>query len=142
MNIEVRASERTQKTKLSTSSIATSIRELTHEQMQPFLSNQWWSYLQTYGNRQRHGYAKGYTYPKITPQASRRDAWPPSGGLPAAISISAASSTSISTASSTAIMNPLGRRPGRATRTSSCRSRWRPPRTRRSSPTGPTRSRG
>ena len=51
--------------------------------MQPFLSNQWWSYLQTYGNRSRHGYAKGYTYPKMTPQAARRDAWPPSGGLPA-----------------------------------------------------------
>ena len=51
--------------------------------MQPFLSNQWWSYLQTYGNRQRHGYAKGYAYPKMTPQAARRDAWPPGGGLPA-----------------------------------------------------------
>ena len=51
--------------------------------MRPFLSNQWWSYLQTYGNRSRHGYAKGYAYPKMTPQAARRDAWPPSGGLPA-----------------------------------------------------------
>ena len=51
--------------------------------MRPFLSNQWWSYLQTYGNRSRHGYAKGYAYPKMTPQAARRDAWPPGGGLPA-----------------------------------------------------------
>jgi predicted TIM-barrel fold metal-dependent hydrolase len=51
--------------------------------MRPFLSNQWWSYLQTYGARSRHGYSKGYAYPKMTPQAARRDAWPPGGGLPA-----------------------------------------------------------
>ena len=51
--------------------------------MRPFLSNQWWNYIQTYGNRSRHGYSKGYAYPKMTPQAARRDAWPPGGGLPA-----------------------------------------------------------
>jgi predicted TIM-barrel fold metal-dependent hydrolase len=46
------------------------------------LSNQWWSHLQTYGLRPRHGFAKTYPMPKITPQAARRDAWPPTGGLP------------------------------------------------------------
>ena len=81
MNIEVRAKERTQTSKLSIIDCDFHPR-LTHEQMKPFLTNQWWSYLQTYGNRQRHGQAKGYNYPKIVPQASRRDAWPPSGGPP------------------------------------------------------------
>src|SRR2546429_98213 len=46
------------------------------------LSNQWWSHLQTYGLRPRHGYTKAYPMPKITPQAARRDAWPPNGGMP------------------------------------------------------------
>src|SRR2546421_568381 len=52
------------------------------EALRPYLSNRWWDYLQTYGLRSRHGFAKGYPYPKGTPQASRRDAWPPGGGLP------------------------------------------------------------
>ena len=81
MNIEVRAQDRAQQSKLSIIDCDFHPR-LTHEQMKPFLTNQWWSYLQTYGNRQRHGQAKGYNYPKIVPQASRRDAWPPSGGPP------------------------------------------------------------
>src|ERR1041384_3694482 len=37
----------------------------------------------TYGVRNRHGYSKGYHYPTATPQAPRRDAWPPGGGQPA-----------------------------------------------------------
>jgi uncharacterized protein len=82
MNIEVRAKERAQKTKLDIVDCDFHPK-LTHEQMKPFLTNQWWSYLQTFGNRSRHGYAKGYAYPKMTPQAARRDAWPPGGGLPA-----------------------------------------------------------
>ena len=51
--------------------------------MRPYLSNRWWDHLQTYGQRQRHGYVKGFPYPKSQPLASRRDAWPPGGGLPA-----------------------------------------------------------
>src|SRR4051794_25252857 len=51
--------------------------------LRPYLSNHWWNYLQTYGPRQRHGFAKGFPYPKSQPQAARRDAWPPGGGLPA-----------------------------------------------------------
>src|SRR5262252_1971310 len=50
--------------------------------LRPYLTNRWWEYLQTYGLRSRHGFAKGYPYPKATPQAARRDAWPPGGGLP------------------------------------------------------------
>jgi predicted TIM-barrel fold metal-dependent hydrolase len=53
------------------------------EDLRPYLSNRWWDYLQTYGSRARHGYAKGFPYPKSQPQAARRDAWPPGGGLPA-----------------------------------------------------------
>src|SRR5262249_21452085 len=50
--------------------------------LKPYLSSRWWEYLQTYGLRPRHGFAKGYPYPKAAPQAARRDAWPPGGGLP------------------------------------------------------------
>jgi len=82
MNIEVRARERTQQSTLDIVDCDFHPK-LTVEQMRPFLSNRWWDYLQTYGIRSRHGYAKGYAYPKMTPQAARRDAWPPTGGLPA-----------------------------------------------------------
>ena len=81
MNIEVRARDRAQQSKLSIIDCDFHPR-LTHEQLKPFISNQWWSYLQTYGHRQRHGQAKSYNYPKIVPQASRCDSWPPSGGPP------------------------------------------------------------
>jgi predicted TIM-barrel fold metal-dependent hydrolase len=49
------------------------------EDFRPYLTNQWWSHLQTYGLRPRHGFAKGVPYPKITPLATRRDAWPEQG---------------------------------------------------------------
>jgi predicted TIM-barrel fold metal-dependent hydrolase len=52
------------------------------EALRPYLSQRWRDYLSTYGVRSRHGFAKGYPYPKGTPQAARRDAWPASGGLP------------------------------------------------------------
>jgi predicted TIM-barrel fold metal-dependent hydrolase len=82
MNMEVRAPERAQSTRLDIVDCDFHPK-ITHDQLKPFLTNQWWSYLQTFGNRYRHGYAKGYAYPKMTPQAARRDSWPPSGGLPA-----------------------------------------------------------
>ena len=47
------------------------------EDLRPYMSNRWWDYLQTYGQRQRHGYVKGFPYPKSQPLASRRDSWPP-----------------------------------------------------------------
>lgn len=52
------------------------------EDLRPWLSNRWWDYFQTYGSRHRHGYVKGFPYPKSQPQAARRDAWPEGGGLP------------------------------------------------------------
>ena len=52
------------------------------EALRPYLGECWWDYLKTYGLRSRHGFAKGYPYPKGAPQAARRDAWPPGGGLP------------------------------------------------------------
>ena len=73
MNIEVKAKERSQTTALDIVDCDFHPK-LTLEQLQPFLSNQWWNYLQTIGNRSRHGYSKGYAYPKMTPQAARRDA--------------------------------------------------------------------
>ena len=82
MNIEVRAPQRSAADQ-ARSSTATSIPSSRSRACGRILSNQWWNYLQTYGNRSRHGYAKGYAYPKMTPQAARRDAWPPAGGLPA-----------------------------------------------------------
>ena len=53
-----------------------------NEELRPYLSNHWWDYLHTYGNRPRHGHAAGFPYPKSTPGAYRRDAWPEAGGLP------------------------------------------------------------
>ena len=50
--------------------------------LRPYLSNRWWDHLQTYGLRPRHGFAKGYPFPKMTPLATRRDSWPPGGGDP------------------------------------------------------------
>lgn len=52
------------------------------EDLKPYLSSRWWDYLQTYGSRHRHGYVKGFPFPKSQPQAARRDAWPEGGGLP------------------------------------------------------------
>jgi predicted TIM-barrel fold metal-dependent hydrolase len=53
------------------------------EDLRPYLSNRWWDHLETYGARTRQGFLKGFPYPKSQPQASRRDSWPPGGGLPA-----------------------------------------------------------
>src|SRR5215467_4547502 len=81
MNMEVRQPLRAQKTRYGI--VDCDIHpKVQLEDLRPHLSNQWWSHLQTYGMRPRHGFAKTYPMPKITPQASRRDAWPPGGGLP------------------------------------------------------------
>ena len=42
------------------------------EDLRPWLSNRWWDHLQTYGQRSRHGFAKGSPYPKAAPMACRR----------------------------------------------------------------------
>src|SRR5712692_935850 len=81
MNMELKAPLRAQKSKVEIIDCDFHPK-LTFEQLRPHLSARWWQYLQTYGIRQRHAYAKGYPFPKAAPQAARRDAWPPSGGLP------------------------------------------------------------
>ncbi len=82
MNIEARQIDRSAKTKLQI--IDCDIHpKASVEDYRPYLSNRWWDYAQTYGARSHHGYVKGFPYPKAQPQASRRDSWPPDGGLPA-----------------------------------------------------------
>jgi predicted TIM-barrel fold metal-dependent hydrolase len=81
MNMELKSPLRAQKTKLEVVDCDFHPR-IAYEQLKPHLSDRWWQYLHTYGIRQRHGHAKGYQFPKITPLASRRDAWPPTGGPP------------------------------------------------------------
>src|ERR1700748_1288236 len=82
MNMELKAPLRAQKSKVEIVDCDFHPK-ITIEQIKPHLTERWWQYLQTYGVRQRHAYAKGYPFPKATPQAARRDAWPPGGGLPA-----------------------------------------------------------
>src|SRR5204863_7462285 len=85
MNIELRQPARTQETRQKTryGIVDCDIHpKLLLQDLRPHLSNQWWSHLQPYGLRPRHGFAKTYPMPKITPQAARGDAWPPSGVLP------------------------------------------------------------
>ncbi len=79
MNVEVRSPVRAARTRLGI--VDCDIHPKSSlEDLRPFLSNRWWDYLQTYGRRSRHGYVAGYPYPKMTPIAARRDAWPPGGG--------------------------------------------------------------
>ena len=83
MNIEVRQPLRERAQRVKPAVIDCDIHpKATFTALRPYLSNRWWDYLQTYGNRPRHGFVKGYPYPKGSPQAARRDAWPPGGGLP------------------------------------------------------------
>lgn len=49
------------------------------EQLRPYLSRRWWEHLTTFGRRPRHGFAQGVPYPKLVPDAARRDAYPATG---------------------------------------------------------------
>jgi predicted TIM-barrel fold metal-dependent hydrolase len=82
MNMEVRQPERGAKARVGIFDCDIHPKS-SLEDLRPFLSNRWWDYLSTYGQRMRHGYVKNYPYPKSQPLASRRDSWPPGGGLPA-----------------------------------------------------------
>ena len=82
MNIEAAQSIRGSRSKLSIIDCDIHPKSAI-EDLRPYLSNHWWHYLQTYGVRQRHGYVRGYPFPKAQPQAARRDSWPPDGGQPA-----------------------------------------------------------
>ncbi len=48
----------------------------------PYLEKRWQEHLDLFGQRQRQGNASGPQFPKSQPDASRRDAWPPTGGRP------------------------------------------------------------
>jgi hypothetical protein len=47
-----------------------------------YMSKRWQGHAATYGVLPKHGHQKGPAYPKVMPDASRRDAWPPGGGRP------------------------------------------------------------
>jgi hypothetical protein len=72
--------EQTEALQIADCDIHPKVRSL--EDLRPWLPNRWWDHLQTYGQRSRHGFAKGSPYPKGAPMACRRDAWPTSGGEP------------------------------------------------------------
>ena len=82
MNMEVRQSDIRSNSKLKIVDVDIHPKSAI-EDLKPYLSQRWWEHLTTYGQRTRQGYLKGFPYPKMQPQASRRDSWPPDGGLPA-----------------------------------------------------------
>jgi hypothetical protein len=82
MNIEARQSVREQKSRNRIIDVDIHPKA-SADDLRPFLSKRWWDHLQIYGARTRQGFAKGFPYPKSQPLASRRDSWPPGGGLPA-----------------------------------------------------------
>jgi hypothetical protein len=47
-----------------------------------YLSERWRKHLAEYGKLNTGPYADRGTYPRFSPNTSRRDAWPPSGGPP------------------------------------------------------------
>jgi len=81
MNMELKAPLRAQKSRVEIVDCDFHPK-ITYEQLRPHLSERWWQHLQTYGERRRNAYVRGYPFPKAVPQAARRDAWPPTGGLP------------------------------------------------------------
>ncbi|GAA4692316.1 amidohydrolase family protein [Pseudonocardia yuanmonensis] len=52
------------------------------EELRPYLSQRWRRHMELVGSRTFSPFTKGYAYPKAARLASRRDAWPPTGGLP------------------------------------------------------------
>jgi uncharacterized protein len=54
----------------------------TPRDLDPFLSARWREYVREYAYFVCGPYANRGTYPRFSPNTSRRDAWPPGGGLP------------------------------------------------------------
>ena len=81
MNIELRQPDVGQKTRLKVIDVDIHPKSAM-EDLQPYLAKRWWDHYKTYGARTRQGFLKGFPYPKSQPIASRRDSWPPGGGLP------------------------------------------------------------
>ena len=50
--------------------------------LDPYLAARWRQHLAEYGQFNCGPYAARGTYPRFSPNTSRRDAWPPGGGLP------------------------------------------------------------
>ena len=83
MNIQVPSSQLKRDNRLSVIDCDVHPRMKSVDMLKPYMSKRWWDYLQTYGQRKRHGFAKGHPYPKSQPaDGQRRDAWPPEGGQP------------------------------------------------------------
>ncbi len=83
MNIEAPRAHLSQRGKLELIDCDIHPRLRAIDDLKPYMSRRWWDYLQTYGSRKRHGFAKGHPYPKSQPSdGARRDAWPPNGGPP------------------------------------------------------------
>jgi predicted TIM-barrel fold metal-dependent hydrolase len=82
MNIELREPDVRQNTRLKITDVDIHPKS-GMEDLKPYLSKRWWDHHVTFGGRTRQGFLKGFPYPKSQPIASRRDSWPPGGGLPA-----------------------------------------------------------
>ena len=81
MNIELRQPDVSQKTRLKITDVDIHPKS-GMEDLRPYLAKRWWDHYTTFGARTRQGFLKGFPYPKSQPIASRRDSWPPGGGLP------------------------------------------------------------
>jgi uncharacterized protein len=53
-----------------------------HSDLYPFLPKRWQEHLKTYGSHLRTPYIGTTPYPRSSPLIARRDAWPPTGGVP------------------------------------------------------------
>jgi predicted TIM-barrel fold metal-dependent hydrolase len=54
----------------------------TPAEIQPYLSQRWKDHLATYGGHTRQGLSETLSHPRMVPEVSRVDSWPPSGGPP------------------------------------------------------------
>ena len=83
MNINVPAPARDHNTKLGLIDVDIHPRPKSVNDLKPYISQQWWDHLHTFGSRRRHGYVKGHPYPKAHPADGQRlDAWTPDGDPP------------------------------------------------------------
>jgi len=85
MNVAAQALHRQQQFNLGLVDLDIHPRVKAITDLKPYMASRWWEYLQTYGIRRRHGFAKGHPYPKMQPgDGMRRDSWPPNGLMPGA----------------------------------------------------------
>src|SRR4029078_13208818 len=50
--------------------------------LHPYLSERWREHMKTFGGLYRQPLADTLSHPRMQPEVSRRDAWPPGGGSP------------------------------------------------------------